>query len=435
MFVALRDLRFARGRFLLIGAVVTLITVLVGFLSGLTGGLATQNISGILALPADRLAFTVPSGDDAPSFSTSAPTRDQADTIAAMQGVTRVDPLGISQLRAESPTTGAAVAVFGVPTDFSMSGPAEGDTTGSSALSDGTKTFSAPAEGTNANSPSSDGTNTISEPAPGTKTFSAPAEGTNANSPSSDGTNTISEPAPGTNALSAPSEGTIALSATAAADLDAGVGDEVTIAGTSFRVETVGPDAWYSHTPVVEIGITDWRELAEATGSPDAFATVLAISGNPDWGAVDAEAGVVSETLVGSLTALSAFRSEVGSLLLMVAMLFGISGLVIGAFFTVWTMQRQGDVAVLKALGASTRSLARDALGQALLVLLVGIGIGIGLVAVLGALAGQALPFLISPLTTLVPGAIMIALGLAGAAFALRSVTSADPLTALGGNR
>ena len=53
----------------------------------------------------------------------------------------------------------------------------------------------------------------------------------------------------------------------------------------------------------------------------------------------------------------------------------------------------------------------------------------------LGALAGTALPFVISPLTTLLPGAAMIALGLAGAAFALRSVTTADPLTALGSNR
>jgi putative ABC transport system permease protein len=116
-------------------------------------------------------------------------------------------------------------------------------------------------------------------------------------------------------------------------------------------------------------------------------------------------------------------------------MLFGISGLVIGAFFTVWTMQRAGDIAVLKALGASTASLVRDALGQALIVLLLGIGIGVGLVAILGTLAGTALPFLLSPITTLLPGAIMVALGLAGAAFALRTVTSADPLTALGSNR
>lgn len=44
MFVAWRDLRFARGRFVLIGSVVALITLLVGFLDGLTGGLAAQNV-------------------------------------------------------------------------------------------------------------------------------------------------------------------------------------------------------------------------------------------------------------------------------------------------------------------------------------------------------------------------------------------------------
>jgi hypothetical protein len=39
--------------------------------------------------------------------------------------------------------------------------------------------------------------------------------------------------------------------------------------------------------------------------------------------------------------------------------LFAISALVIGAFFTVWTIQRGGDVAVLKALGASTQPAQR----------------------------------------------------------------------------
>ncbi|SDO96445.1 hypothetical protein SAMN04487848_2738 [Microbacterium sp. ru370.1] len=52
------------------------------------------------------------------------------------------------------------------------------------------------------------------------------------------------------------------------------------------------------------------------------------------------------------------------------------------------TMRR--DVAILKALGASTPALVRDAVGQALVVLLV--GVGIGLTAILGALADGALP-------------------------------------------
>lgn len=356
MFVALRDLRFAKGRFILIGSVVALITLLVGFLSGLTGGLAIQNVSGVLALPADRIVFSAPSGDDAaPSFADSAITEQQADDWAETAGVSEARPLGVSQTRAETDDTRAAIAVFGVEPAFDAHAPT--------------------------------------------------------------------------------ADGLLRLSVPAADVLDATVGEQIEIAGVSYDVETIEGDAWYSHTPVVQMTLHDWQAYSASTGNPDAYATVLAVTGSPDWDAADAAHDTVSETPLGSLTALSAFRSEIGSLVLMVAMLFGISGLVIGAFFTVWTMQRKGDVAVLKALGASTRSLIRDALGQALIVLLIGIGVGLALVTVLGLLAGTALPFLLSPVTTVLPGAIMIALGLAGAAFALRSVTSADPLTALGSNR
>jgi putative ABC transport system permease protein len=356
MFVALRDLRFARGRFILIGSVVGLITVLVGFLSGLTGGLATQNISAVLSLPGDRIVFAAPAaGESDVSFSDSAITEQQAADWASRAGVTAARPVGISQTRGEAGESRAAIAVFGVEAGF------------------------------------------------------------DAQAPSRDGQLGLSDPA--------------------AKALDVTTGDDVTIAGTSYTVQTIGGDGWYSHTPVVQMTLHDWQAYSAATGNPGAYATVLAVTGSPDWDSADAQNSTVSKTTLGSLTALSAFRSEIGSLLMMVAMLFAISGLVIGAFFTVWTMQRKGDIAVLKALGASTRSLVRDALGQALIVLLLGVGIGLGLVALLGSLAGTALPFLLSPVTTALPGAIMIALGLAGAAFALRSVTSADPLTALGSNR
>ncbi|SEB37599.1 FtsX-like permease family protein [Microbacterium hydrocarbonoxydans] len=356
MFVALRDLRFARGRFILIGSVVALITLLVGFLSGLTGGLAIQNISAVLALPGDRIVFSAPEGGDgAVSFADSAITAQQAADWAATSDVTDARPLGISQTRAETDDMRAAIALFGVEPGFDSSAPS--------------------------------------------------------------------------------GDGRLSLSQPAADALGVATGEKVEISGVSYVVETIEGDDWYSHTPVVQMTLQDWRTYSAATGNPDAYATVLAVSGSPDWDAADTANDTISETTIGSLTALSAFRSEIGSLLLMVVLLFGISGLVIGAFFTVWTMQRKGDVAVLKALGASTGSLVRDALGQALIVLLVGIGVGLGLVTVLGLLAGTALPFLLSPVTTFLPGVIMIALGLAGAAFALRSVTSADPLTALGSNR
>lgn len=356
MFVALRDLRFARGRFILIGSVVTLITILVGFLSGLTGGLAAQNISGVLSIPADRIVFSAPAaGSTGASFSDSTISAAQAGTWRSTSGVTSAEPIGITQTRAEHGDARAAIALFGVRPGFDSASPT--------------------------------------------------------------------------------ADGSLSLSTSAATDLGVSTGDSVTIAGTSYRVQSIAGDWWYSHTPVVKMALNDWQAYSKATGSPDAFATVLAVSGAPDWATATDRTGTDAQTTLGSLAAISAFKSEVGSLLMMVALLFGISALVIGAFFTVWTMQRKGDIAVLKALGASTRSLVRDALGQALIVLVIGIGLGIAVVALLGTLAGGALPFMLSPLTTLLPGVIMIALGLAGAAFALRSVTSADPLTALGSNR
>lgn len=360
VFVAWRDLRFARGRFVLIGSVVALITLLVGFLAGLTGGLAAQNVSAVLGLPGDRLVLQQPSSGQ-PSFGESTIGREARVGWQTAAGVDEVVPVGIVQGRA---TAGAASAV-------------------------------------------------------GVALFGLPAAGSGA----------------GTVAVLAPDrDDEVGLSAAAASDLGVGVGDHVTITGTTYRVASVGADAWYSHTPGLAMTPDAWAAADRRLGG-DGAPTVLAVSGSPDWDAVADRTHTSAASHLGSLTALETFKSEVGSLALMIAMLFGVSALVVGAFFTVWTMQRAGDVAVLKALGASTGSLVRDALGQALVVLVVGIGVGTAAVVGLGALAGGALPFLLSPLTTLVPAVAMAALGLAGAAVALRTVTAADPLTALGSNR
>ncbi|WP_395242747.1 ABC transporter permease [Agromyces sp. MMS24-K17] len=358
MFVALRELRFARGRFLLIGTVVALITVLVGFLAGLTGGLAAQNVSAVLALPGDRLVLEQPA-DGSAGFAESRLDDGQVTAWRDAAGVDAVVPVGIAQARAEVGGSTTGVALFGLPAGA----------------------------------------------APTTLTRLAPS--------SDDG---------------------VGLSAGAASELGVDVGDEVTVLGTAYRVEAVGGDAWYSHTPAVAMTPDAWADADRRAGG-DGEPTVLAVTGHPDWDAVGAASGTTASTPLASLAALETFRSEIGSLGLMVAMLFGISALVVGAFFTVWTMQRANDIAVLKALGASTRTLVADSLGQALIVLVAGIGAGMLVVVALGTLAQGALPFLLDPLTTVVPAIAMTVLGLAGAAVALRTVTAADPLTALGSNR
>lgn len=361
MFVGLRDLRFAKGRFALISGVVLLLTVLVGFLSGLTAGLAAQNISGLLSLGADHIVFGSQTVAN-PLFSTSVLTQQNVDTWKAhASSGTNAVPMGITQLRGSTTNSDdtTAVAVFGQ--DQVLPGSAI----------------------------------------------------------------TVPQSATG-----------VVLSTGAAKALNAKVGDTVTLVKKTFTVEAISGDLWYSHSPVVMTQLGSWQQLQQQLGGASTtVATVLAVSGTGSLTSADTAADTVSKQIFPALLSLDAFRSESGSLLMIIAMLFGITALVIGAFFTVWTLQRKADIAILRAMGTPASALRRDALGQALIVLVVGVAVGLLLVTGLGLLAATALPFFLSPLTTLLPGLLLVALGMLGALFAVRSVTKTDPLEALGANR
>ncbi|MFJ8083155.1 ABC transporter permease [Streptomyces sp. NPDC096205] len=362
MFVAWRDLRFAKGRFALMGTVVVLITLLVGLLSGLTAGLGRQNVSAITGLPADRIAFQRVGGGGELSYADSTVTERQWQHWSAAPGVTGAEPLGITTTKATAADRSAGVSAFGVR--------------------------------------------------PGSRL------------------------APDSDRLS---DRTVVLSAPAADELGLRRGDSLTLAGRRLTVAAVRGDAYFSHTPVVWTTLVTWRTVAPPTGPDDEpTATVIALNttSEAEVAAVDRRAGTRTVALGDSLSAIGSYASENGSLQLMRGFLFAISALVVGAFFTVWTIQRSADVAVLKALGAPTAHLLKDALGQAVVLLAGGTLVGTGLAAALGAfVVGGAVPFVLSPGTVLIPTGVMIALGVVGAALSVRRITSVDPLTALGSAR
>lgn len=194
-----------------------------------------------------------------------------------------------------------------------------------------------------------------------------------------------------------------------------------------LRVAGAAGDLWHAHTPVVVTDLDTWRGLAPRGGA----ATLVAVPPGTAT-AVPATTVVDGDGLVG---ALPSHKAEATSLNTMTIMLLGVTALVVGAFFAVWGMQRRGDVAVLKALGASTRAVVRDAVGQAAIVLAVGVTGGVGIAALVGLWAAGTVPFVVSPATTLAPAALLVVLGLAGAAASLRPVVAADPTTALGALR
>ncbi len=362
VFVAWRDLRFAKGRFALMGTVIVLITLLVGLLSGLTAGLGRQNISAITSLPADKITFGAPGEGEDPSYSNSTVTEKQWEQWAKTPGVSSAEPLGITTSKATAGNKSTGVSAFGVKPSSTL--------------------------------------------------------------------------APDGNKIDGHA---VVLSTAAADDLGVAAGDTITLARQKLTVAAVSGDASFSHTPVIWTSLDTWQKTAPPTGNADGpTATVIALNttSGTDLKAADQAAGTKTVSKDDSLSAIGSYTSENGSLQLMRGFLFAISALVIGAFFTVWTIQRSGDVAVLKALGASTASLLTDALGQALVLLAGGTLIGTGTAACLGALvAGSAVPFLLTPTTALVPAAVTIALGTLGAGLSIRRITSVDPLTALGSAR
>ncbi|GLX02553.1 ABC transporter substrate-binding protein [Microtetraspora sp. NBRC 16547] len=360
------------------GAVVLLITLLVTMLSGLTAGLAQENISAVTGLPSDRIVFSVAEGPDGkpgkPSFSDSRISEQTWQAWKEVKGVS-AERLGVSMGRLTSGPDGrqsTAAALFGVEPGGALAGTAGGTAGGTS----------------------------------------------------------------GGTAGGAVDTGKIVLSSALAKDSGLAAGAKVQIFGRDFIVAGTGPTASYSHTPVAWMSIGDWQWISRQSEA-DTVATVLALRTTDASGlaAADQRAGTVTVPLSDAPAAIGSFSSENGSLQLMRGFLFAISALVIGAFFTVWTIQRRADVAVLKALGASTGYLLRDALAQAVIVLLLGAGIGGALGAGAGALAKGTVPFVLSAATTAVPVAVMILLGAAGAALAIRKITSVDPLTALGASR
>lgn len=117
VFLALRDIRFAKGRFLLMGTVVALITLLLVMLSGLTAGLGNQSVSAIRQLGTagtNAVVFGSASGDSpAASFTESQINREQLRTWQHASGVERAEAFGVSQTRL-SAAGSTNVAVFGV---------------------------------------------------------------------------------------------------------------------------------------------------------------------------------------------------------------------------------------------------------------------------------------------------------------------------------
>lgn len=365
VYLALKDLIVARGRFALVAVVIGLVALLSTLLSGLANGLVDDGISGLRALPLTHLALQPGSQS---SFSRSTLTEDNlaAWTAAAKrEGAEHleVSPIGVSFFnarRADGSTLD--IAMFGV--------------------------------------------------APGT--FLAPRPEAQA---ALNGT-------PG-----------LVLSDEFRKD-GVKVGDVLTIVGIDEQLPVLGFTyaGSYGHVDIAFTSLTTWQQLVYGDNARGRFSAVAVHADGPDDAALAAiakRADTDVETKDQAYAGSPGYSAESATMTLIRGFLLVISALIVGAFFTVWTIQRTHQIGLLKALGASNLYVLRDALGQLALVLVGSVAIGAAVAVAVGLAVPDEVPFSLraGPIATSVVS--LVVLGLLGALVAVRRITAVDPIVAL----
>lgn len=361
MFLALRDLRVARGRFALIGSVIALVALLSTLLSGLATGLVDDGISGLRALPISHLAFQ--RGADS-SFSRSVLGPDALAVFEEAPDL-RATPIGVSFVNAASSSgTSVDLALFGVdPHGF------------------------------------------LAEE-------SAAAAELDPNASPLDGGLVLSEELRGEVAL----------------------GDRLEILGSDRALPVVGFTfgGTYGHVPIAYTSLATWQSLVYGQDPRGRFSAIALQADGPfDAAALDAAAGTDTVTKTQAFNGSPGYSAETATMTLIRGFLLVISALVVGAFFTVWTVQRTRQIGLLKAMGASNWYVVRDALGQLAVVLAASIAVGTLVGLGLGSLVGEDVPFSLAAGSVGASSLALAVAGMVGSLVALRRLTRIDPAISL----
>lgn len=380
MFIAIRDLRFAKGRFLLIGVVVALVAFLTTLLSGLAAGLIKNNISGLMELDVTHLSFEY---NNKPSYRNSMIDREMWEGWRETPGVIAAEPLGHIMFNARMMNDEPLddVVLWGIE--------------------------------------------------PGTFLEPVVREGSQ---------------------LGEDQSGVIISQLLADRGLKLGDTFVLDRVLTELKVIGIVDEFNISHVPIVYTPIRQWQESAYGPpGGPAPgeqlpsilydYASIIALQVEPGADPqqlenTDIDLGTLTIDKIAAYSASSGYKEEVQTVQMIQGFLIVISALVIGSFFTVWTIQRTREIGLVKALGGSNFYLLRDALGQVIILMLVGVTIG----SVIAFWLGQRFVttggfFVLDPGTILTSSVLLVVAGLVGSAISIRLITRIDPIIALGTER
>jgi putative ABC transport system permease protein len=214
------------------------------------------------------------------------------------------------------------------------------------------------------------------------------------------------------------------------------LGDTVTITPDNVKLTIVGftSGETYRLSPVIYLPIDLWQSLQpKQTGLPDDPATAILVKGSgAAFHAIPtAVAGTMVTTKGDVANAIPGESAQNSTLLMIQIFLVVIAAGIIAAFFYIVTLQKTGELGVMKALGAHTGYLTQALVMQAIVVTLVGVAVGIAIAAGIGAAVGTAMPYDITAARMLLFGGVLLLVAILGTSLSLTRIARIDPLDAI----
>jgi putative ABC transport system permease protein len=147
---------------------------------------------------------------------------------------------------------------------------------------------------------------------------------------------------------------------------------------------------------------------------------------------IDAALGGGTETLTRQAAADAIADVDGGTLDTIVGLTLVVAGGVVGLFFALLTNERLGLYAVLKAVGARSRTLVAGVVAQAVVLTFAATVAAVAVAAVFDRFAPSAIPFSLTAGRVAGSVVLLLATAVLGALFSFRRVVRTDPASALG---
>lgn len=210
------------------------------------------------------------------------------------------------------------------------------------------------------------------------------------------------------------------------------VGDMLTFDPSGLELEVVGVTSGHQYrlAPTLFVNLEKMPEInTESNGAIN----TLAVRGDSD--AIEALPDSVDGIMVGSETqmieSLPGYQEQALTLNLIQGFLIVIAAGIIAAFFFILTLQKMGELGVMKALGATTVELAKALVFQAIFLGIIGVLIGIGAGFLMQILAEGTVPYKLDWMQTLMFGGLILLVAVIGTLLSLFKIARVDPLDAI----